>query len=211
MRERQHNLVYRVALAGLLTFVAIVALQHALVPRLTPDRHTISEYANARASWLMVAGFVAWAASLLATAALVRGDRPATRRAVGHVVLAALLLVAAAGVLLTALFATQTSAGALPPGARLTASGRIHDLASGGVSLALLPAVGVSIAALSRRGRFPWTTAALLVLAIVGGGVLLAVGDPVDGIRQRLLVVVACAWQAALILTLWRPPTASDS
>ena len=97
----------RVALTCLAGFVVAVLAQHLLAPELTPDVHTISEYVNADAGPLMVGGFVAWAASMAATARLVRR---------GARLVAWLLAVAAVGMLLTACFATQTSAGVLPPG-----------------------------------------------------------------------------------------------
>lgn len=194
----------RVALVGLLAFVAIVVAQHALEPQLTPNRHTISEYANADAGALMTGAFVAWATSLVATSALAWwvGDRGRRRTAQG--LLAALLGVAAAGLLLTAWFPTQTSAGALPPGTRLTNGGRIHNLASGATLLAMLGAVTVSIAAFWGRPRFRWLACAALAISVVASSVLLAIGPPVDGIRQRVLVATACAWQAALIQALTR-------
>jgi hypothetical protein len=190
----------RLALAGLAAFVAIVLAQHVLAPELGPDRHTISEYANADAGALMVAGFLSWAASLLATAALVVRDRRCARPA-ARVSGAALLATAAAGMLLTALFATQTSAGVLPAGTHRTTAGQIHDVASGAASLALF---GAMLATLLDAGRPRWLRrlcAALLVVAISSAGVLLAVGDSVDGIRQRVLVAAACTWQAALVVS----------
>ena len=40
---------------------------------------------------------------------------------------------------------------------------------------------------------------AVLAVAVIASAVLLAIGDPVDGIRQRILVAAACVWQAALV------------
>jgi hypothetical protein len=205
MRPRPSRLrAARVAIAGLIAFVAIAAAEHVLEPQLAPSRHQISEYANSDTGALMVAGLLAWGVSLFATACVVWRDRGGRPGAAGHVVLAALLVVAGTGIVLTAAFATQTSAGALPPGTRMTTSGRIHDLASGAATLALLGGVVTSIVALRMRARFSAFAAWLLVLSLAAAAILLAVGDPVDGVRQRLLVVVGCIWQGTLVLALER-------
>ncbi len=192
----------RVALTGVLAFVTIVIVEHALAAQLAPDRHTISEYVNTRAGALMVAGFVAWATSLVATAALVWGCRAGASRPRVAMLLALLLTITSAGLWLTAAFATQTSAGVLPLGHRLTTVGRIHDLASGAAMGAMICAVIASIAGFSERRRFRSLAAAVLAISIVASVVLLCVGAPVDGIRQRVLVAAGCVWQVALVLTL---------
>ena len=201
---REARVTYAIALAGLLAFVGVTVAQHALVPELGPARHTISEYVNADAGELMVAGLLAWAASLLATAELAwRADgRP--RRSPATTVLAGLLAVAAVGMVLTACFATQTSAGVLPPGTRRSSAGHIHDLASLAAMQALLGACVASMFARRRDARFRVLAGCLLVGAVVAAGVLLAIGDPVDGIRQRVLVATGCTWQAALLLSVRR-------
>ncbi len=120
-RVRQSASIRGAAIASLSWFVLTVVLEHVLVSELGPARHTISEYANARgaAGPLMVAGFLMWAASLATTALLVLMVRLQGRAGVMRMlpnVLFALLLVAAVGATLTALFPTQTQAGLLPPG-----------------------------------------------------------------------------------------------
>jgi Protein of unknown function (DUF998) len=185
-----------VAAGGLAAFVTVTLLQHALVPRLSPARHMISEYANAKAGALMVAGFLAWSASLLATAAIAR------RAAVPHRAPLALLLgLAALGLLLVACFATQTSAGALPPGVHRTLGGRLHDAGSAVATLALLASALVAGAAIRTR-RFRAASAALLLGGVGLAVALLLAGDPWPGIRQRALVATACAWQGLLLWAL---------
>lgn len=192
------------ALAGLTAFLAITIAEHALEPQLVPARHTISEYVNTGTGALMTAAFLAWAGSLLATAALAWRDRRPGERAAAPAALAALLAIASAGLVLTACFATQTSAGVLPPGTELTASGRIHDLASATAQEAMLIAALVTIARFWRRRAVRVLVAALLAVAVVSSAILLAIGDPVDGVRQRILVGVGCAWQATLVAALAR-------
>ncbi len=192
----------RVAIAGLVLFVAIAVAEHALAPQLGPDRHTLSEYVNAEDGGVMIAGLVAWAISLLATAALACGARRSARAPHGQIVIALLLVIAATGLLLTATFATQTSAGVLPPGVIRTTGGRIHDLASLAATGAILGAVIVSAFVLRARRSFRRLAFAALATSLIASAVLLSIGDPVDGIRQRVLVAVGCAWQAGLIATL---------
>ena len=199
-----------IALAGLLAFVVVTLAQHALVPELEPARHTISEYVNADAGALMVGGLLAWAASLCATAALVWRADGGARREPATTVLAGLLAVAAVGIVLTASFATQTSAGVLPPGTRRSSAGHVHDLASLVAMLALIGALIASVFARGRDARFRVLAARLLAGAVVAGGVLLAIGDPVDGIRQRVLVATGCTWQAALLLSVRRERPPAD-
>lgn len=188
------------ALAGLIAFAAIVALQHVLEPQLAPSRHQVSEYTNESAGALMVAGFLAWAASLVSTAILVWRTRDAWRRPIGGWIIASLLVVAAVGIVGTACFATQTSAGVLPPGVERTLGGRFHDLGSAAATLALALAAVIGIVAAPAHSALARVTAVLLGVAFAATAVLLAVGDPVDGIRQRVLLVTACIWQALLVV-----------
>jgi hypothetical protein len=147
----------------------------------------------------MVAGFVAWACSLAALAELVRRDGEAgSRRAI-----VALLTLAAAGVVVTAAFPTQTSAGVLPSGVERSLAGRLHDLASGVVTLALAAAGVVSAVAYRRRPReFGRLAISLLLLTVVLAGTLAAAGAP--GLRQRSLILAACGWQLLLLWALRR-------
>ncbi len=183
---------------SLLGFVAIIVTEHLLDPSLDPLRHQVSEYANSDSGPLTTIGFLLWALSLLATGLLVRPPQGERR-------LVVLLLLAAAGVLLVAVFPTETSAGELPPGATLTAGGRLHDLGSGLTTLALLAAVAV--AALSPRWdrAFRHRSAALAAAAIATSLALLLVGPEVGGLRQRLVLLAGCCWQLLLLAELRQP------
>jgi hypothetical protein len=166
--------------------VAAALLEHALEPGLAPARHQISEYARSPTGAIMTVGFAAWAVSLGAMAALVPGR------------LAAPLALASVGVALLTIAHTETSAGRLPRGTHLDATGRLHDLGSGAASLALLVAAGMSVRAL--RGPRRAIVLAIVIIAVLGDLALMAVGPGVGGIRQRLLVLEACAWQGLLLL-----------
>jgi hypothetical protein len=172
-------------------FVAAVALEHVLVPGLDPLTHQISEYANARAGWLMTAGFIAWAVSFAALAA----REPAQARGAGPVRL--LLACCLAGAMLVAAFRTQTSAGALPAGTRLATEGRLHDL---GGELITIGVVGAAAITAVRAGRSSYRrhTIALLTVAAAATIGLLIAGPPVAGLRQRVVVGTSCLWQVAL-------------
>jgi hypothetical protein len=180
----------------LAVFVLIVVLEHFLEPGLSPLRHQISEYANTRADWLIEIGFVSWALSLGLTSAYV--DLHLERSAL-RLTLSLALGLAALGLLLTAAFHTQTSAGVLPRGVHLSASGRLHDWGSGITTLAL--AIGalscVRLPGLSRRRQ--WSSGVLVAAALIANLALLAAGSSVGGLRQRILIAIGCLWQTLLV------------
>jgi hypothetical protein len=191
------RLAISVAVCGVVVFAVIVAVECAINPALDPARHEVSEYVHARLGPLMTIGFVCWAVSLAATgwAVLMR---------TGARLVAACLGVACVGMLLTAIFATQTSAGQLRPGETLTTVGRLHDIGSGTTTVALLFA-----ALLSLKGRrFRQQVAPLLIVLLCSDIALLAVGPQVGGVRQRILLAGACVWQllALHVVSASRPP-----
>lgn len=181
------RLAISVAACGVVVFAVIVAVECAINPALDPARHEVSEYVHARLGPLMTIGFVCWAASLAATSWAVLRDTGARLVAAG-------LGVACAGMLLTASFATQTSAGRLPPGETLTTVGRLHDIGSGTTTVALLFAAMLSLKSFDGR-RFRQQVALLLIVLLCSDIALLAVGPQVSGVRQRILLAGACVWQ----------------
>ncbi|MDQ3933067.1 MAG: DUF998 domain-containing protein [Actinomycetota bacterium] len=189
---------------GVGVFVGVVLLQHAASAELRPHRHVISEYANTDAGSIMGAGFVAWAVGLVATSLLVlRRTRPEPRDRAGQL-LALCLMLAAAGATVTAIFETQAVGSVVPPGTTRTAAGRLHDAGSGVLSVALLLAGVTSVHAAGFARWFRRTTIALMLVAVVVDVALLVAGDPVPGVRQRVLVAAGCGWQVALIAQLSR-------
>jgi hypothetical protein len=180
------------AIAGLTLFLACLVCEHLLAPSLDPRQHEISEYVHTSDGWIMSLGFVAWAISLAATAVY------AWRRQCSWM-LAPLFGIASLGMVLTACFATQTSAGRLPPGITLTTTGGLHDVGSGLVSISLLAGAIVSASDSRLPLVFRRRTASLTLIALLGSAVLLIAGAAVGGIRQRLLLVVGCLWQLLLI------------
>ena len=189
-------IVARVARAGLAAFAAVLALQHVLVRGLDPAHNRVSEYANGPLGAVMTAGFGAWAASLLATAALARASRP----------LAGSLALAGSAAVLVAVFPTVTVAGELPPGQIMTAGGRTHDLAALVLQLALSAGLVASLFTVGVPRWFRPLAGLLGTLALV---LLTIAGAP--GYVQRCLLLIALAWQAGLLraLTWSDSPTAS--
>jgi MFS family permease len=183
------------ALMGLLAFLIAVFLEHLLASSLDPLRHQISEYVNSSSGPLMVLGFLLWALSLLATGLL-------TERCWGDRLLLTLLSVAALGIVVVALFPTETSAGELPAGSSLTTGGQLHNLGSGLTSLALLAAAVISILNFRRDPLFRRRTMLLMSGALAASLVLLLIGPSVGGLRQRLVLFIGCYWQLLLLRNL---------
>jgi Protein of unknown function (DUF998) len=194
-RSVSRSLRYRLGVGGLLTFGGIVVMQHALQPDLTPRTHEVSEYVNGDPGWLMVLGFLSWSVSLAASGALAAAKwRPGQRTSLARSRVF-LLRLAAAGIVITASFASQTSAGRLPAGVKLDVGGRLHDIGSGVATLALVAAAVASIANGDGSRVYRRRTATILLLALASDAALLAVGPGVAGIRQRILLGCAAVWQ----------------
>ena len=151
------HLLVQLARGCVIAFVAILLLEHAVVGRLDPAHHMISEYANAGGAG-GVAGtlaIAAWSGSLLACAALawcVASNRAAS--VAGWLALAALLAVAGVGLGVAAVFPTQAVRGVIPPGEHLRLAGRLHDLGSGIGQIALFGAAILSTLVLAEHKAF---------------------------------------------------------
>ncbi len=194
-RGRAATAAATASLAGIALFAAATIAEHVADSRLSPARHTISEYANGAAGAVMDVGFAGWAVALLACAALVSlAPAARTQRPLG-IFIAVLLAIAAAGVVTLDAFPTQTVAGALPPGQRWTTAGRLHDAGSGTATAALACAALASLWLSATGRRYRLSVVALLVACICGSIVGLAIGPAVGGLRQRLLVTAAVVWQ----------------
>lgn len=198
-RRPRHASLNRGAWGGLALFLFAVCAEHILDPSLDPATHEISEYVHNATGGLMVLGFAAWAGSLGATA-IVAG------RSDGWRATSVPLWIAAGGMVLTTTFATQTSAGRLPPGVTLTITGRLHDLGSGATSVGLFAAAAISLLC-ARAGRtYRRRTLLILALAVTSDIVLLLIGPSVGGIRQRFLVALGCWWQTIFLRQLSAAP-----
>jgi len=183
------------AFCGLATFVTCVVVAHVARPSLDPLSHMVSEYARYGPRLLITAGFAAWSLSFAAATPWFLLHRPRRwSRAIASCGLAA-----AAGIVLIAAFRTQTSAGHLAFGSHLALGGRLHDAGSGLATLSLLAAACLSLGLNTLTVRRRIAVAALLVLCALASAVLLAIGQEVGGLRQRILLGSACAWEAVVL------------
>jgi hypothetical protein len=167
-------------------FVACTVVAQLANTGVGPARHMLSELAHGRAGWVMTVGFACWAAALVLGAIVLAG-----REARG---VAALMAIAAVGVVVLAVFPTQTVAGELPSGVARTTAGRLHDIGSGVVTIALLTAAITT--AVRRRSV---VLAALVGAAVIATVVGLAIGPSVGGVRQRVLLLAAVSWQWLIV------------
>ena len=134
-----------VSAAAAVAFALLLGGLHLVQPELDPTWRFLSEYALGRAGWMMTAAFVALAISLLgAVVALTRQVRTWPGR-IGL----ALLIIAATGILLAAVFPTDPIT--VPVEAQTTA-GRLHNL---GASLDWSP-VGMLLLAWSLGRTTTW-------------------------------------------------------
>lgn len=191
----------------MIAFVAILLLEHAIVRRLEPAHHMISEYANAGGAGGVIGtlAIAAWSSSFLACAALawcVARNRDAS--VAGWRALAALLVVAGVGLGVAAVYPTQAVRGVITPGEHLRLAGRLHDLGSGIGQIALFGAAILGALLLAAHQSFRRLTIALVVIGLLLGPMLAALGAGDRGLRQRALVAGAFAWQLALIVQLDR-------
>jgi hypothetical protein len=183
----------RTALGGLVVFVGLVALEHVLRPDLPAADHFVSEYARGWTWPVQTVAFLAWAVATGACAVL------ATRvpeRPIARAFVVAMLGVAVVGLVMAAVWRTETVAGELPPDVVRTLGGRLHDLGTLGILAGLL------LAALASLRLVPDTRYRLIVVAL---GVTLVAIVPVlvilrwdaPGVGQRGFILVALGWQWA--------------
>lgn len=150
----------------------------------------------------MVFGFAAWAISLLVLSVITLRLGGGETAPGSTYLQAAALICAGLGACLLACFPTDR--GAEVPGVvtHATAAGRVHDLASALVTAGVL--VAALVGAARSRNSFRAFTLALLAISISSTVVLLAIGDPLPGIRQRILLGAGCLWQVALLWVSYR-------
>lgn len=183
--------VLAIAAAGFFVYFALaLLLMHAIRPDYTIVDHMISDYAVGPSGWIMTTAFVSIALGCLTLAIGLFRDGP--RSWLGRIG-AALLLVAFAGLIVTALFPTDLeTAPSTPTGDIHTLSFMVNVVSIFVSTLCLAFSYGGS--PLWRRRRAPALTfAALLAAAFVAQFLTLHRGAPY-GITNRLFVVVLLAW-----------------
>lgn len=202
MAEVTSRVWIAIAAGGLVVFAVVVATQ-GLLPEASfdPAHQTISEYAHTSAEPLTMIGFIAWALSWAVLAGL--SSVPSSGSPSLHLLTLQRVAFAltAIGLVLVACFATDR--GLVEPGVvtHATTEGRVHDAASALATVGILVAASTGAALVS--GRVRTLTLLLTSIAIASDVLLLALGDPLPGIRQRILVTAACLWQVIWLTTLW--------
>ncbi|RKQ91892.1 uncharacterized protein DUF998 [Solirubrobacter pauli] len=181
----------RIVRAGLLGFVVLVALEHALRTDLPPSDHFVSEYAVGWTRPVQTVAFLAWAAATGACALLAARVRV---RPIARTLVVGLLAAATIGLLMAAVWPTETVAGELPAGVERTLGGRLHDLGTLAILAGLLLAALVSLRLVpSTRYRLEVAGLGFALIAIVP--VLVALGLDWPGVGQRGFILVGLTWQ----------------
>jgi hypothetical protein len=176
-------------------FVLAVAVQPLLEPSYDPLRQEISEFAHTGLGAIVLAGFLAWGTSLgLLAGLVVQAPSSASFHRAAQVE-STVLGVAAFGLVLLTLFATDRGVEVAGAVTRHTVAGRLHDTGSALVTVSVL----VAVVADAFRSRNTALASAVIAAAIASSAVLLACGDPLPGLRQRCLVACAVIWQAVVI------------
>ena len=187
---------------GLVSLTVLgVAFLHVARPELSPVKDRLSEYANGSYGPIMTASFIALGAGVIVLGLAIAS----TRTPIGRTrVVPLAVIVAGCGLILSGVFRTD------PVGAPTTDE-RIHSLASGSASLALIAAAVMS-ALDARRGQVrepgpPGGLAVLLAGLALGLGAIspLVHGSRWTGLSQRLLWLTLITW---LLVTAWRLRTA---
>ena len=183
------------AIAGVAAYAVLVAVQHPLRGDLPADEHFVSEYAKGSTAAVQIVAFACWSIAMAACAVLAARARPDGRR-IARTLATGAFAVAAAGAVLTAIFATQTIAGELPPDTPRTDAGRLHDVGSLMIFAGLLLASPASLRLV--RGRsYRLTIAVLAAVLFLTVPVLVALGLEAPGIGQRMFIAAGCVF-------LWR-------
>ena len=180
-----------IGLGGLAAFVVLVTIQHVFRgDDLPPADHFVSEYARGPGGWVQVVAFLAWAAGLAATLALLGrlGRGRVWRAIVGLGILGATV-----GAVACAFFATETVGGVLPPGAVKSTAGKLHDLGSAGIFFGLVIAAVASVGLIPRRGYRLGVLGMALLLVLIPGAFIAAEYDA-PGWGQRGFIAVGCLW-----------------
>jgi len=103
------------------TFLVVVAALHVIEPEFDPSWRMVSEYALGRYGWIMVLAFLSLAVSCVALFVAIRSQT----RTIGGYIGLAFLLVAAGGLIIAAVFATDPITASHD---ELTIHGNLHGL-----------------------------------------------------------------------------------
>jgi hypothetical protein len=194
----------RAATAAFLSSSTAVVVLHVVRADLDPIGRRLSEYAVGPFGWLMTAAFMLLGVGLYALSRAVRSVDPGTP---AMKVLRVLLVIAAAGMTVSAVFETQA---ATPPGWREI----VHSRASALAFIALI-AAALWTATVARRAM-AWGAARGAADAFTTLATLSAVISPVThdgpwtGLVQRLSYLAVLCWLLLASSAAARTPTATE-
>ncbi len=198
----------RLSLAAAATFLVLLAALHFIKPELDPSWRVISEYAIGRYGWIMVLAFLSLAVSCVALFVAIRSQI----RTIGGKIGLAFLLVAAAGLIIAAIFTTDPITASQD---ELTTHGNLHAL---GAALGTGFPIAATLIGVSLARNQAWSSArrSLLWAAVVAWigflvfALSMAVMFPDDGTfgpdvligwPNRFMMVAYSAW---LMVVAWR-------
>ena len=157
------------SLAAAATFLVLLAALHFIKPELDPSWRVISEYALGDYGWIMVTAFLSLALSCVSLFVPIRSQI----RTLGGKIGLAFLLVAAAGLVIAAIFTTDPITASQD---ELTTHGNLHAL---GAALGTAFPIAAALIGLSLARNRAWSPA-----------------------RRSLLWAASLAWIGFLVFTL---------
>lgn len=198
----------RLSFAAAAMFLVLLAALHFIKPELDPSWRVISEYAIGRYGWIMVLAFLSLAVSCVALFVAIRSQL----RTIGGRIGLAFLLVAAAGLIIAAIFTTDPITASQD---ELTTHGNLHGLgALLGTGLPIAAAlIGWSLARnqawSSARRSLVWS-AGLAWIGFLVFALSMAIMFPDDGTfgpdvligwPNRFMIIAYSVW---LMVVAWR-------
>ena len=148
----------RLSFAAATTFLLLLAALHFIKPELDPSWRVISEYALGDYGWIMVLAFLSLAVSCVSLFVAIRSQT----RTIGGKIGLAFLLVAAAGLVIAAIFTTDPITASQD---KLTTHGNLHAL---GAALGTGFPIAATLIGLSLARNQAWSPARRLLLWAAG-------------------------------------------
>ncbi|KAF0194142.1 MAG: hypothetical protein FD169_1999 [Bacillota bacterium] len=191
---------------GPILFIAVFVIEGWRRPDYSPARHMVSSLSQGPGGWIQIANFVVCGLSVLGVAFSVSRIM---RDSVVGLWGTALLGVVGVGLIGAGVFVTDPELGYPPGKARPTLIGRLHNLASVAVFIALPTFISVMAShffacpEMKRWGYYSAVTAVLFVLFLISFTVASAYveeGKAVDlpvGLLQRIAICLGWSWLAS--------------
>jgi uncharacterized protein DUF998 len=148
----------RLSLAAAATFLVLLVALHVIKPEFDPSWRVISEYALGDYGWIMVLAFLTLAVSCVSLYVAIRSQI----RTIGGKIGLAFLLVAAAGLIIAAIFTTDPITASQD---ELTTHGNLHGL---GAALGTGFPIAAALIGWSLARNQAWSSARRLLLWAAG-------------------------------------------